>query len=58
MEARAQRSIAVGGLFPQSQGLVGAYAYGQIDNCQFLPLLPHDLSAWATGLQASWEPDF
>ena len=58
IEARAQRSIAVGGLFPQSQGLTGAYAYGQIDNCRFLPLLPHDLSAWATGLQASWEPDF
>ncbi|MGD9724571.1 MAG: efflux transporter outer membrane subunit [Pirellulales bacterium] len=57
LEARAQRAIAVGNLFPQSQSALGAYAHGQITENLNLPL-PGAFNLWATGLNASWELDF
>jgi NodT family efflux transporter outer membrane factor (OMF) lipoprotein len=57
LEARAQRNIAVGNLFPQTQTAVGTYAHAQISqNLNVLP--PGGLDVWATGFNASWELDF
>ena len=58
LEARAQRNISVGNLFPQSQSALGAYAHAQISkNLGGLPF-PSILNVWATGFNASWELDF
>lgn len=57
LEARSQRAIAAGNLFPQSQSLIGAYANGRITRNLGLPL-PTNLNLWATGFNASWELDF
>jgi NodT family efflux transporter outer membrane factor (OMF) lipoprotein len=56
-QARAQRNIAVGNLFPQSQSALAAYAHGQITENLNVPL-PSNFNVWATGLNASWELDF
>jgi len=63
LQARAQRNISAGNLFPQTQNLVGDYAHVQISkNLNVLgnPMvgLPTNLDVWATGLNASWELDF
>ncbi|HZZ79004.1 MAG TPA: efflux transporter outer membrane subunit, partial [Gemmataceae bacterium] len=63
LEARAQRNIAAGNLFPQSQTAVGDYAHAQLSknlNVFGNPLatLPTNLNVWATGFNASWEFDF
>ncbi|HWB00076.1 MAG TPA: TolC family protein [Pirellulales bacterium] len=55
--ARAQRGVAVGNLFPQSQAALSAYAHGQISQNLGLPL-PSQLNVWADGFNASWELDF
>jgi NodT family efflux transporter outer membrane factor (OMF) lipoprotein len=59
LQAQAQRNIAVGNLFPQSQNLIGDYARAQIGNNIIggLPL-PSTLNVWAVGPNASWELDF
>jgi NodT family efflux transporter outer membrane factor (OMF) lipoprotein len=66
LQARAQRNVAAGNLFPQTQNAVGDYAHAQISenlnifnnsNLPFAPL-PHILNVWATGFNASWELDF
>ncbi|MBI2823399.1 MAG: efflux transporter outer membrane subunit [Planctomycetia bacterium] len=57
IEARAQRNIAVGNLFPQSQSALAAYAHAQITKNIALPL-PNVFNVWATGFNASWELDF
>ncbi len=57
LEARAERNIAAGNLFPQSQNAVGGYAHGQVSRNLALPL-PSTVNAWATGFNASWELDF
>jgi len=54
-EARAERSVAVGGLYP-SVGAGGSYSY----NRAFGPLFPvetHDYQFYATGFDAVWEAD-
>jgi len=63
LQAQAQRNIAAGNLFPQSQNAIGDYAHAQIG--QNLNLLgnpmapsPSSLNVWATGFNASWELDF
>lgn len=56
VEARAQRGIAVGNLFPQQQTAVGTYVHGQITKNLGLPL-PTSVSLYATGFNASWELD-
>lgn len=57
LEARAQRNIAVGNLFPQSQSAMAAYAHGQITENLNVPF-PSSINVWATGFNASWELDF
>jgi NodT family efflux transporter outer membrane factor (OMF) lipoprotein len=57
LQARSQRAIAVGNLFPQSQRMIADYAHVQLPNTTTLPL-PGELSIWATGLNGSWELDF
>ncbi len=57
LQARAQRNIAVGNLFPQSQSAMTAYAHGQITENLNVPL-PSSINVWATGFNASWEFDF
>ncbi len=57
LEARAQRNIAAGNLFPQSQRALGGYAHGHLSKNLTLPL-PTTLNLWATGFNASWEIDF
>jgi NodT family efflux transporter outer membrane factor (OMF) lipoprotein len=58
LEARAQRAIAVGTLFPQSQTATGAFTHTQVSaNIANVP--PHRFfDNWATSLNASWEIDF
>lgn len=57
LEARAQRHIAAGNLFPQSQAAVAGLAHAQFGPNLGLPL-PHTLNIWADGFNASWEIDF
>ncbi len=58
LEARAQRNIAAGNLFPQSQSAVAAYVRGQLpSNFGGLPV-PSELNLFASGFNASWEADF
>ncbi len=57
LEARAERNVAVGNLFPQSQTAVADYAHAQVSRNLTLPL-PRTVDIWATGLNASWELDF
>ena len=57
LTARAQRGIAVGNLFPQSQTALGTYVHGQVSQNLGLPL-PSDVNIWADGFNASWEIDF
>src|SRR5262245_40238892 len=58
LEARAQRAIAAGALFPQQQTASGAFTHTQVSrNIANAP--PHRFfDNWATGLNASWEIDF
>jgi NodT family efflux transporter outer membrane factor (OMF) lipoprotein len=70
LQAQAQRNIAAGNLFPQSQELQGAYAHAQLgSNGQFVNQLvgapnaaagtgPSYLNVFTTGFNASWELDF
>lgn len=57
LEARAQRNISVGNLFPQSQSATTLYAHGQLTENLQLPL-PGNINVWASGFNASWELDF
>jgi len=57
VEARAQRAISVGNLFPQSQRALSAYAHAQLSKNLNLPF-PSSLNLWADGFNASWELDF
>jgi NodT family efflux transporter outer membrane factor (OMF) lipoprotein len=57
LEARAQRNIAAGNLFPQSQSFDTNYAHVQLPE-SFPVHLPHTVNAWSTGFNASWEADF
>ena len=57
LAARAERGIAVGELFPQSQGAVGTYVHAQVPG-NILPLPSQQFSFWASGLGLGWELDF
>jgi NodT family efflux transporter outer membrane factor (OMF) lipoprotein len=57
LEARAQRNIAIGNLFPQSQSAMSTYVHGQISQNLGLPI-PSPLNVFADGFNASWEIDF
>jgi len=59
LEARAQRNIAAGNLFPQSQSAIATYIRGQLPTGGGFPLpIPSELNLFATGFNASWEADF
>ena len=57
LDALAQRNIAAGNLFPQSQTAVAAYAHAQVGQNLGLPFA-NVFNIWATGFNASWELDF
>jgi multidrug efflux system outer membrane protein len=54
-EARAERSVAVGGLFP-SVGAGGSYSYNRANGPLF-PVETHDYQFYASGFDAVWEAD-
>jgi NodT family efflux transporter outer membrane factor (OMF) lipoprotein len=66
LQAEAQRNIAAGNLFPQTQNLTVSYLHGQITrnvaiaNVPGIATLgpPDIVNFWNTGLNASWELDF
>jgi NodT family efflux transporter outer membrane factor (OMF) lipoprotein len=63
LQAEAQRNIAAGNLFPQTQNAIGDYVHLQIGkNLRLFSIpqasLPTTLNIWATGFNASWELDF
>ncbi len=57
LEARAQRAIAAGNLFPQTQTAVSDYGRLQVSRNLGLPF-PPSTSIFADGLNGSWELDF
>ena len=57
LESRAQRNIAVGNLFPQTQTAQANYVHAQISKNLGLPI-PSPLNVWADGFNLSWEIDF
>ncbi|MHB1424470.1 MAG: efflux transporter outer membrane subunit [Gemmataceae bacterium] len=57
LDVLAQRNVAAGNLFPQSQTAVAAFAHGQISQNFGLPF-PNVFNLWADGFNASWELDF
>ena len=58
LEARAQRNIAAGNLFPQSQSALGTYVRGQGPFNRTIGLPRNEINLLATGFNASWEADF
>ncbi len=61
LEARAQRGIATGYLFPQQQQMFGSYSRNEMSDNAFpfgeFPLRRH-FDDWITGFDATWELDF
>ena len=61
LQARAQRGLAVGSLFPQAQEMTGSYTREQLSKKLFpgnLPGFPRAASSWQAGVGAGWELDF
>jgi NodT family efflux transporter outer membrane factor (OMF) lipoprotein len=58
LQSRAQRNIAIGNLFPQSQTALVDYAHAQLSKNLGLPLPSSTLGVWADGFNLSWEIDF
>jgi NodT family efflux transporter outer membrane factor (OMF) lipoprotein len=58
LESRAQRNIAFGNLFPQSQTAQVEYVHAQIGKNLGLPLPSSTLNIWGDGFNLSWELDF
>jgi NodT family efflux transporter outer membrane factor (OMF) lipoprotein len=58
LEARAQRAIAVGTLFPQKQTATGSFTHTQVSGNIANPPPHRFFDDWATNLNASWELDF
>jgi outer membrane protein TolC len=58
LAARAERGIAVGELFPQSQQAYGGYQRVGLSRNFAIPLVPRWFSNWDIGLAAAWEVDF
>lgn len=60
IEARAQRGIAVGNLFPQHQQMIGHYTRQELSDTAYpfgeFPIRKH-YDDWLTGFDASWELD-
>ncbi len=59
LEARAQRAIAAGNLFPQGQEAFGDYTRIGLSKNSFSSLAPNKFfDQWTTGAGFSWELDF
>jgi NodT family efflux transporter outer membrane factor (OMF) lipoprotein len=58
LEARAQKAIAVGALFPQNQSLDGSFTRSQTSRNVAFPTPKSAFSSWSTTFDASWEIDF
>ncbi|HLW66971.1 MAG TPA: efflux transporter outer membrane subunit [Gemmataceae bacterium] len=64
LQAQAQRNIAAGNLFPQSQTITGNYANAQLSkNLAVLggpaaAAFPGSVNLWSVGFNATWELDF
>jgi NodT family efflux transporter outer membrane factor (OMF) lipoprotein len=58
LEARAQRAIAIGSLFPQDQTASGSYNHVGTSKNIANPLPVRFFDNWAAGVGASWELDF
>jgi len=58
LEARAQRAMAAGELFPQSQAAFGDYTRTQMSKNAFSGRFFTFLSEWRLGTSMSWELDF
>jgi NodT family efflux transporter outer membrane factor (OMF) lipoprotein len=63
LQSQAQRNIAAGNLFPQTQNAIGDYAHAHIGNNLNVfdnpkGAFPSSLNIWATGFNTSWELDF
>jgi NodT family efflux transporter outer membrane factor (OMF) lipoprotein len=58
LEARAQRAIAVGSIFPQSQTEDGSYVHAQTSKNVANPLPRPIFDNWTNNFSASWEIDF
>jgi NodT family efflux transporter outer membrane factor (OMF) lipoprotein len=58
MEARAQRGIAVGNLFPQTQQATGEYTRTQTSQTVANTFPTHNFDEWTLGTNLAWELDF
>ena len=59
LEARAQRGIAAGDLFPQSQAVFGDYTRTGLSKNGSNAVAPNKFfSEWGTGVSLAWELDF
>jgi NodT family efflux transporter outer membrane factor (OMF) lipoprotein len=62
LEARAQRAVAVGSLFPQQQQAVGSFSRSKFSQKSFpfgqIPLPKTAYDQWSLGFDAAWELDF
>jgi len=58
LETRAQRAIAVGTLFPQSQTATGDYSHTQVSRNIANAPPQRFFDNWATSFNVSWEIDF
>ena len=62
LESRAQRGVAVGGLFPQQQQAVGQMTRTEFSQTSFpfgqIPLNKTAFDTWSLGFDAAWELDF
>lgn len=57
LQARAQKNLITGQLYPQTQQGLAAFAHLQLSRNLQIPL-PGIINAWPMGVFASWEPDF
>jgi NodT family efflux transporter outer membrane factor (OMF) lipoprotein len=57
VEAHANRNMVAGELFPQRQGVLGAYVHGQISETLQQGAFPQLFNLWLNGPAISWELD-
>lgn len=60
-QARAELGIAVGSLYPQSQGASGSYTYTNPSRNALpsgIPISPGVFESWDVGFDSAWELDF
>ena len=62
LEARAERGVAAGNLFPQQQEMTAQYTRNAMSATSYpfnlIPLPQYSYDNWSTGFDAAWELDF